>query len=266
MAIRLMPHSTFHNMSMEHGVIDSDTSMPMTFHFATCKFLCPEIVFFKLPRRPPNGFITSFLAMTLISTIFMVIIIHSCNCIFIHRLKHIKVTKAILRELPLKMIRILREYTQISTWDSSFKATCTMLHGFATLPSLILTQVCASRMIPFDTDSSFWVCNNLANGHICNDKSLFLGELVPLIYVVGAATGTSKPTLMGAVILCTTDDNGKKHTFTLTHVNYMPKLPVNLLLIWVHSKQYVNKNGFDKEGTGVCSVNDNHFRTIQRRS
>jgi hypothetical protein len=75
----------------------------------------------------------------------------------------------------------------------------------------------------------FWVCDNLATGHICNDKLLFSGELVPSIYVVGAATGTSKPTLMGAVILCTTDDNGKKHTFMLTHVNYMPKLPVNLL-------------------------------------
>jgi hypothetical protein len=59
---------------------------------------------------------------------------------------------------------------------------------------------------------------------IFNDKSLFSGELVPSIYVVGAATGTSEPTLMGTVILCTTDDNGKKHTFTLTHVNYMPKI------------------------------------------
>jgi hypothetical protein len=158
--------------------------------------------------------------MTLISTIFMEITIHSCNCICIHWLKQIKVTKAILREtfcngfwilreLPLKMIRILREYTRISTWDSSFKATQTMLHGFATLPSLILTQACASKMIPFDTDSSFLVCNKSATGHICNDKSLFSGELVPSIYVVGAATGTSKPTLMGTVIVCTTDDNGK---------------------------------------------------------
>ncbi len=117
-----------------------------------------------------------------------------------------------------------------------------MLHGFATLPSLILTQACARKIIPLDTDSSFWVCDNLATGHICNDKSLFSGELVPSIYVVGAATGTSKPTLMGTVILCTTDDNGKKHTFMLTHMNYMPKLPVTLLSTWVLSKQYVDEN------------------------
>ena len=161
-------YATFHDTLMEHAVINSDTSMPMTLHFAICKFLCSETVFLKLPQQPPNGFITSFLAMTLISTIFTVITIHSCNCICIHWLKQIKVTKAILREtfcngcwilreLHLKIIQILREYTRISTWDSSFKATQSMLHGFATLLSSILTQACASKMIPLDTDSSFWV-------------------------------------------------------------------------------------------------------------
>ncbi len=42
-------YATFHDTSMEHEVIDSDTSMPMTLHFAICKFSCPEIVFLKLP-------------------------------------------------------------------------------------------------------------------------------------------------------------------------------------------------------------------------
>jgi hypothetical protein len=114
------------------------------------------------------------------------------------------------------------------TWIST-KASCIRLLGLTTLPSSILTQAFASEVIQFDTDYSFWVCDNLATGHICNNKSLFSGELVPLIYIVGVATGTTEPTLMGTVILRTTDDNGKKHSFTLTHVNYMPKLPVNLL-------------------------------------
>jgi hypothetical protein len=63
---------------------------------------------------------------------------------------------------------------------------------------------------------------------------------------------------MGTVILCTSDDNGKKHTFMLTHMNYMPKLPVNLLSTQVLSEQYIDESGFDKEGTGVYSVYDNH--------
>jgi hypothetical protein len=112
--------------------------------------------------------------------------------------------------------------------------------------------------ISFDTDSSFWVCNNSVTGHICNDKSIFSGELVPSIYIVGAATGSSKPTLMGTVIHRLTYNNGAKHTFTLTHMNYMPKSPVNLLSTRVLSKQFPNENGFDQQGTGITSVFDDH--------
>jgi len=81
----------------------------------------------------------------------------------------------------------------------------------------------------FDTDSSFWVCDNSATGHICKDKSLFTGDLVPSIFEIGSATGISTPTLMGMVVLRLTDDEGVTHSFELTNVNYLPDSPVNLL-------------------------------------
>jgi len=56
-----------------------------------------------------------------------------------------------------------------------------------------MTRIFANATSFFDTDSSFWVCDNSATGRICNDKSLFSGELVPSIYTVGAAKGTSEP-------------------------------------------------------------------------
>jgi hypothetical protein len=61
------------------------------------------------------------------------------------------------------------------------------------------------------------------------EKSLFSGDLVPSIYKVSTANGTDSPTLMGTVILQLRDNEGVVHNFTLTHVNYMPKSPVNLL-------------------------------------
>jgi hypothetical protein len=111
----------------------------------------------------------------------------------------------------------------------------------------------------FDTDSSFWVCNNAATGgHICYNKLLFPGELVPSIYMVGTATGTSEPTLMGTVVLWIAVDDGDKHTFTLTHVNNMPQSPANLLSTRVLSKQLTNENGFIQKGTGISSIFDDH--------
>jgi hypothetical protein len=82
--------------------------------------------------------------------------------------------------------------------------------------------------------------------------------MVPSIYIVGAARGTTEPTLMEMAVLCTTDTNGEKNVFTLTQVNYIPNSPVNLLSIQVLSKQYVDENGFDKQGTGVWSAYDTH--------
>ena len=84
-------------------------------------------------------------------------------------------------------------------------------------------------MISFDTDSLFWVCDNAATGHICKDKSLFSGDLVPLIYIVSTANEIDSPTLIGNVNLHLKDNEGNKHEFNLTKVNYMPNSPVNLL-------------------------------------
>ena len=138
----------------------------------------------------------------------------------------------ILRETLLQIFSFIRKMSSLFLkvpHNISFGTTCTQLHGFTTLAYSRLTQAHANSMSSFDTDSSFWVCNNSATGHICNDKALFHGKLVPSIYIVGAATGSMEPSLMGTVLLKVTDDNGENHTFPLTHVNYMPNSPVNLL-------------------------------------
>jgi hypothetical protein len=83
-------------------------------------------------------------------------------------------------------------------------------------------------------------------------------DLVPSIYIVGAAAGTSEPTLMGTVQIQITNDNGQKHTFTLTHVNYIPTSPDNLLLTCVLSKQYNDEDGIDMHGTGIYSCYEDH--------
>jgi hypothetical protein len=137
--------------------------------------------------------------------------------------------------------------------------TVDTLVGFTTFAySTLASRVNENLLTSFDTDSSFWVCDNSATGHIWNDRSLFTGDLVPLIYIVGAATGTSETTLMGTVNLRLTDDNGDKHKFTLTQVNYMPASPVNILSTRVLSRQFADANGIDLHGTGIHSCYEDH--------
>jgi hypothetical protein len=111
----------------------------------------------------------------------------------------------------------------------------------------------------FDTDSSFWVCDNLATGHICNNKALFSDELVPSIFKVGSATGILVPNLMGTVILRVTDDEGTRHSFTLTNANYLLNSPVNILSLCCLAELYPNEDGQpDEDGTGICSGYASH--------
>jgi hypothetical protein len=123
--------------------------------------------------------------------------------------------------------------------------------------SLTETNDCV-QLASFDTDSSFWVCNNLGTGHICNNKTLFTGDLVPSIFEIGSATGTSTPNLMGTVILWLTDSEGEKHSFVLNNVNYMNS-PVNLISLRRLAELYPDSDGCpDRNGTGIRSGFDSH--------
>jgi hypothetical protein len=120
------------------------------------------------------------------------------------------------------------------------------LNGFTTFAYSTLASVHKNTMTSFNMDSSFWVCDNSATGHICNDRTLFIGNL------------TLEPLLMGTVQLLITDDDGEKHTFTLTHMNYMPTSPVNLLLTRILSKQFTDENRIDTHGTGIHLCYEDH--------
>jgi hypothetical protein len=108
-------------------------------------------------------------------------------------------------------------------------------------------------------DSSFWVCDNAATGHICKDKSSF-SSLVPSIYSVSTANGIESPLLMGTVSLNLRDVEGNRHGFTLKNVIYIPNSPVNLLSLCRLAEHYPDKDGGpDWDGTGINSSYDTHM-------
>ena len=153
----------------------------------------------------------------------------------------------------------LREFRQ---WLHNFfvRRTTECVHAFTVLAHTTMADVSTfDPLSSFDTDSSFWVCDNSATGHICNNKELFTDELVPSIYEIGSATGISTPTLMGTVILRITDNEGAKHSFVLKNVNYLPSSPVNILSLRRLAELYPDDAGHpDRTGTGINSGYDSH--------
>ena len=111
----------------------------------------------------------------------------------------------------------------------------------------------------FDTDSSFWVCDNSGTSHICNDISMFHGKLVPSAYHIGTATGTCDSSKMGTVIVHLTNDEGVAHSFLLSECIYMPESSFNLLSVHRLAEHFPDDNGLpDKRGTGIMSVFEEH--------
>jgi hypothetical protein len=104
------------------------------------------------------------------------------------------------------------------------------------------------KTVFFDTDTEFVVCDNSANTHVCNNKSMFT-ELHPIENPTHVATIGGRNTLpsgIGQVKWSWSDDNGKKHEYTLKKVYYFPQSPVNILSITEFAQQLK-----DEEGTGI---------------
>jgi hypothetical protein len=184
---------------------EGEHSMPMTIYFVICNFSCPDIVFLELPRMPPKGFITAFIFIAIITIFFGIIVLQTSIWLTSLRIRQVKCPswKVIIR-LPY----FLREST----------SPATSLFAIAAYSTLAASAQ-LSNLSFFDTDSSFWVCDNSATVHICKDKSLFTGNLVPSIFEVGPATGILNPTIMGTDILQSTDDEVVNHSFELNNVN-----------------------------------------------
>jgi hypothetical protein len=102
-------YATFHDTSRHHDVTALAHSMPMTLHFAILESSCPEIVFLPLPQHPPDGLITSFVVLIMISMIFTIIMTITCFKISYQGMKQIQNITSILREIPQKVKMLLSE-------------------------------------------------------------------------------------------------------------------------------------------------------------
>ena len=111
-----------------------------------------------------------------------------------------------------------------------------------------IDDLAQQRMLSFDTDASNIICDNSANVHICNDKSMFVGPIRPTDKHYVATIGGTKnsATGMGTVCWRWKDDTGRQHTTNVNNVLLFPQSPVNILSITALAAQFN-----DDEGTGI---------------
>ena len=135
-----------------------------------------------------------------------------------------------------------------------------------------IDKIAQQRTLSFDTDASNVICDNSANVHICNDKSMFVGTIrhTDKHYVATIGGNKNAATGMGTVRWRWKDDTGKQHTTDVRDVLLFLQSPVNILSITALAEQFK-----DDEGTGIDTKrskslfywNENRFhRTIHHPS
>eukprot|EP00956_Cyclotella_meneghiniana_P008619 scaffold11745_cov39-Cyclotella_meneghiniana.AAC.3 len=96
-----------------------------------------------------------------------------------------------------------------------------------------------SILSTWDTDGIFFCVDNCATCIICNDKSLFVGDLKPSRSEVHTSNGQNTPALEGTIRLMTlTGDAGDQHQYDIAGALYDPESPFNLLGIPFLSKHF----------------------------
>jgi hypothetical protein len=186
------------------------------------------------------------------------IILLCISCLQLPSLDDMAMLLWLLGKSIIRILSLLRELLQ--TLQLLRESTCHTSHQIILAAHSTFTEAQISSLSPFDTDLSFWVCDNAVTGHIYKNRLLFTGDLIPSIYEIGTAAGKSITTLMGTVTLRVTDDNGVKHSFVLDNVNYLPNLPVNLLSLQGLAELYPNEFGHpDRNGTGIRWVFNCHM-------
>ena len=104
------------------------------------------------------------------------------------------------------------------------------------------------QSLSFDTDAATIICDNNANMHICNNKSMFEGEIRRMDQHYIATIGRSKNSAadMGMVNWHWKDNDGKLHTIKIKDVLFFPASPVNILSVTSLADQFK-----DDDGTGI---------------
>jgi hypothetical protein len=109
----------------------------------------------------------------------------------------------------------------------------------------------------WDTDGIFFCVDNCATCIICNDKSMFVGDLIPSRSEVLTSNGQNVPALEGTIRLSLLDDLGELHQYDIPGALYDPESPFNLLRIPFLSKYFKDQKTMGTKITSGCY--NSHF-------
>jgi hypothetical protein len=118
--------------------------------------------------------------------------------------------------------------------------------------AMLAENVAEQYLTSWDTDGVFFCVDNCATCIICNDKSMFVGDLTPSNSEVLTSNGQNVPALEGTLRISITDDQGVPHQYDIPGALYDPESPFNLLGIPFLSQYFGDHKDMGTKITSGC--------------
>ncbi len=207
------------------------------------------------PKVPPQGIISSFLVF--LSTLGILVILSAIACHRLYLVRHQSNMQASKGGIPNASNQNIfgaskgannkiNKGNSTSIFGVSKGAndlSSCLLHGFTTSFVDVDSEQLNTQTY-FDTDTTFFVCDNSTTGHICNDIQKFVsGTLQQTNKSLTTANGTGPCLQEGTVCIQLQDDMGTEDVFILDNCLYHPDSPVNLLSMRRLAEKFIDESG-----------------------
>jgi len=252
--------------SSEDGVTAavSETTSYQSIRMGSCLSFGAKLLRKARPKTPHKGFISSILVLVSTLGILGILSFMACHRLYVHGSS----SEGGERSLgdSFQGITCASEGDSFGVSEGARNDSFGISEGanafvFTTSFADVDTEK-LNTQVHFDTDSTFFVCDNSTTGHICNDIQKFIPDSIRQTNKsLTTANGTGSCLQEGTVKIRLIDDAGSQHVFILDNCLYHPESPVNLLSTRRLAEKFLDADGNPDEETRIESRYSTHVLT-----
>jgi hypothetical protein len=204
----------------------------------------------KAKIEPPDGILYDVIAFLALLCVFMTSILRGYIWL-LYRLFYKKISRHFNQLVHWLRGRVRGGTPNGTTEGAGTRHVCLTLSVLSKERFAFLAEhVADAHLASWDTDGIYFCIDNCATCIICNERSMFIGDLKPSNSEVLTSNGQNVPATEGTIRIVLDDDDGVSHTYDIPGALYDPESSFNLLGIPYLSKFF----GDAKEmGTNVTS-------------
>ncbi|KAL7504927.1 hypothetical protein ACHAXN_005718, partial [Cyclotella atomus] len=206
----------------------------------------------KAKIEPPERILYDVIAFTALLNVFMISILRGYIWL-LFQLFYKKISRHINHFLHWLRGRVRGNTPIGKTEGAGTGHVCLTLNALSKERFAFLAEnIADAYLTSWDSDGIYFCIDNCATCIICNERSMFVGDLKPSNSEVLTSNGRNVPATEGTIRIVLDDDEGVSYTYDIPGALYDPESPFNLLGIPYLSKFFGDAKEMGTKVTSGC--------------